>query len=149
MRESEREERLEARVRAVAERLGQLLNDLQAVSWQIWSTVERQRASDAKLLEINLRLRKTLALIPKEAESAPNAAEGAADAAAGGPEGSGTGGEAESFPAERARRRSGTRFTYLDYLELRAEEFKKFREMPPIADAEIEAFDPDESGPQP
>lgn len=33
------------------------------------------------------------------------------------------------------------RFTYLDYLELRAWEFRKFRFMPPIADEEIESVD--------
>ena len=33
------------------------------------------------------------------------------------------------------------RFTYLDYLELRAWEFEKFRCMPPITGEEIEAID--------
>ncbi len=32
-------------------------------------------------------------------------------------------------------------FTYLDYLELRAWEFSKFREMPPITEEEIAAVD--------
>lgn len=36
------------------------------------------------------------------------------------------------------------RFTYLDYLELRAWEFEKFRHMPPIAAEEIAAVDWDD-----
>jgi len=42
------------------------------------------------------------------------------------------------------RTRTGThsrRFTYLDYLELRAWEFEKFRSMPPLSDEEIAAVD--------
>ena len=42
------------------------------------------------------------------------------------------------------RTKTGARashFTYLDYLELRAWEFEKFRSMPPLTDEEIAAVD--------
>ena len=45
-------------------------------------------------------------------------------------------GGAAGRPSARA-----TRFTYLDYLELRAWEFEKFRSMPPLTDEEIAAVD--------
>jgi hypothetical protein len=45
------------------------------------------------------------------------------------------GGATDSPPVGRSR------FTYLDYLELRGWEFEKFRGMPPISDQEIAAVD--------
>jgi len=174
MREPERDDPLQARVRAVAARLQRLLDELQRVSWQIWNTVERQRASDAKLLDINMRLQRALAAIPEKSASGTGTASTAGTAAAAGAAGGradelcfldwaapaagetarapepqvrpepGAHPEPEPRPRlkRRARHASGA-FTYLDYLELRAEEFGKFREMPPISDEEIDSFDPD------
>ena len=171
MHEHEHEDHMQARVRAVAARLQRLLDELQRVSWQIWNTVERQRASDAKLLDINMRLQKALAAIPEKSASGTGTAGAAgvcadelcfldwAAPAAGEtartpepqvhperevrpePE---THPEPEPRPRlkRRARHASGA-FTYLDYLELHAEEFGKFAALPPISDEEIDTFDPD------
>ncbi len=50
-------------------------------------------------------------------------------------------GAAGSPSAGASRTARPVRFTYLDYLELRAWEFRKFRAMPPITIAEIAALD--------